>query len=78
MKKTAKNNDQNDQISALFGIFRQISEKNCLQDVYKSIRIDVYNLVLIFLKTYKGTPSNHIRQKKMTKNTKITKITKFS
>ena len=27
MKKTAKNNDQNDQISALFGIFRQVSEK---------------------------------------------------
>ena len=37
MKKTAKNNDQNDQISALFGIFRQILENIYLQDVYKSI-----------------------------------------
>ena len=43
MKKIAKNNDQNDQISALFGIFRQISEKNCLQDVYNcKMYIKVY------------------------------------
>ena len=27
MKKTKKNNDENDQISTIFGIFRQISEK---------------------------------------------------
>ena len=27
MKKTTKNNDENDQVSAILGIFRQIQEK---------------------------------------------------
>ena len=34
MKKTAKNNEQNDQTPALFGIIRQISDKIYLQDVH--------------------------------------------
>ena len=43
MKKTAKNNDQNNQISALFGIFRQILENIYLQDVYNcKIYIKIY------------------------------------
>ena len=31
MRKTTKNNDQNDQISTIFGIFTQIKEKNSLK-----------------------------------------------
>ena len=33
MKKTTKNNDENDQVSAIFGIFRQIQEKTSMQSV---------------------------------------------
>ena len=46
MKKTGKNNDQNYQISALFGILRQILEKIYLQDVYNcKMYIKVYRYI---------------------------------
>ena len=58
MEKTATNNDQNDQISSLFAIFRQILKKNYLQDVYSckmyiTVYRYIYNLVLIFEKPVK-------------------------
>ena len=46
MKKTAKNNDQNDQISALFGIFRQVSEKKIICKMYIVAKITKSSLYL--------------------------------
>ena len=48
MEKTATNNDQNDQISSLFAILRQILKKNYLQDVYScKMYITVYRYIYI-------------------------------
>ena len=80
-KKAAKNNDQMTKFLQHLessGKFR----KKIIFKIYIITRciekyIDVYNLVLNFWKTNKGTHSNHIRQKNDKKAPKMTKITKF-
>ena len=60
MKKNTKNNDENVQASAIFGIFSSFIVLFSPQYIQPNV-----NFLLFVWNTYKGAHSNHNRQKKL-------------